>query len=321
MQKPRVPEITQMSAVECGLACLAMVLTYHGRTTSISDLRAQSGLGRDGLSALSIVKIARNHNMRVRAISLQNTDFRSVPLPAIVHWEFNHFIVVERWSPKEVKVVDPAKGRLRLTSEEFDQGFTGVAITMEPGVHFDQNVVTQQLSLREYLTLYARQTPAILLEILGISLLLQGFGLILPLLTRFILDQVLPLKMNNMMGILAIGILLLVITQTVAILLREWLLVYLRARIDMRMMLDFFERLLTLPYAFFQARSSGDLLTRMSSNTVIRDTLSNQLITTLLDGCTVIIYFFILIWQSPPFAFLALGLGILQIILLLMTGS
>ncbi|HET8840142.1 MAG TPA: peptidase domain-containing ABC transporter, partial [Ktedonobacteraceae bacterium] len=100
----------------------------------------------------------------------------------------------------------------------------------------------------------------------------------------------------------------------------EWLLVYLRARIDMRMMLDFFERLLTLPYAFFQVRSSGDLLTRMSSNTVIRDTLSNQLITTFLDGGTVIIYFVILAWQSLPFAGLALGVGIVQIVLLLATN-
>lgn len=320
VQKPHVPEITQMSAVECGLACLAMVLSYHGRPTSIGELRAQSGLGRDGLTALSIVKIARSYNMRVRAISLQNTNFRSVQLPAIVHWEFNHFIVVEHWSPKEVKVVDPARGRLRLTSEEFDQGFTGIAITLEPGVHFDQNATSSQLSLREYLAQYIKQTPLIIAEVLGASLLLQGMGLILPLVTKFVLDQLLPFKMISLMPILGVGILLLVLTQTVAMLLREWLLVYLRARIDMRMMLDFFERLLTLPYSFFQVRSSGDLLTRMASNTVIRDTLSNQLITTFLDGSTVIIYFFILSWQSLPFAVLALVLGILQIVLLLISS-
>lgn len=320
VQRPRIPEITQMSTVECGLACLAMVLSYHGRQTTIGELRAQSGLGRDGLSALSIVKIARNYNMRVRAISLQHSDFRSVSLPAIVHWEFNHFIVVERWSPNEVKVVDPAGGRRSLTREEFDQGFTGVAITLEPGVHFDSDASSTRLSLREYLLQYARQTPLALGQIFGGSLLLQGLGLVLPLLTRFILDSVLPLKLDNLMLLIGLGMLLLVCTQTVAMLLREWLLVYLRARIDMRMMLDFFERLLALPYAFFQVRSSGDLLTRMSSNTVIRDTLSNQLITTFLDGGTVIIYFIILAWQSLPFALLSVGLGIVQIILLLATN-
>lgn len=320
VQKQRVPEITQMNTVECGLACLAMVLSYHGRQTSVGDLRAQSGLGRDGLSALSIVKIARNYNMRVRALSLQHADFRNVPLPAIVHWEFNHFIVVERWSAKEVRVVDPASGRRRLTSEEFDKGFTGIAITLEPGVHFDQQESSSRLSLREYLIQYIKQTPTVIAQVLGTSLLLQGFGLVLPFITKFVLDQVIPLKMDNLMPILGVGILLLIATQTITMLLREWLLVYLRARIDMRMMLDFFERLLTLPYSFFQVRSSGDLLARMSSNTVIRDSLSNQLITTFLDGSTVIIYFFILTWQSLPFAVLALGLGILQIVLLLTTS-
>jgi ATP-binding cassette, subfamily B, bacterial len=317
VQKQRVPEIGQMSAVECGLACLAMVLSYHGRQTSIAELRAQSGLGRDGLSALSIVKIARNYNMRVRAISLQHADFRNIPLPAIVHWEFNHFLVVERSSSKGVSVVDPAQGRRQLTSEEFDQGFTGIAITLEPGVNFDRSMASSKLSLREYMLQYARQTPTTIVQVVGASLLLQCFGLVLPLLTKFVIDELLPLKINSLMPLLAVGIILLVITQSLATLLRDWLLVYLRARIDMQMMLDFFERLLTLPYAFFQVRSSGDLLSRMGSNTVIRDTLSNQLISTFLDSGTVIIYFIILTWQSLPFAGLALGLGMLQVILLL----
>lgn len=320
VRKPRVPEITQMSAVECGLACLAMILSYHGRQTSISELRAQSGLGRDGLTALSIVKIARNYNLRVRAISLQESNFRSVPLPAIVHWEFNHFIVVERWSPKGVQVVDPATGRKQLSHQQFDKSFTGVVITFEPGVHFDRTEASTRLSLRKYLEQYMHQTPTIMLQVLGISLLLLGFGLVLPLLTKFILDQVLPLKLSSIVLELGAGIVLLILTQAAATLLREWLMVSLRARIDMRMMLDFFERLLTLPYTFFQLRSSGDLMARMSSNSVIRDMLSNQLISTLLDGSTVLIYFFILSWQSWPFALLTIALGLVQMVLILATN-
>ncbi|MGH2510092.1 MAG: peptidase domain-containing ABC transporter, partial [Ktedonobacteraceae bacterium] len=164
---------------------------------------------------------------------------------------------------------------------------------------------------------YIRQTPLIMLQVLGISLLLLGFGLVLPLLTKFILDQVLPLRLQSLVLELGAGIILIILTQAAATLLREWLMVSLRARIDMRMMLDFFERLLTLPYTFFQLRSSGDLMARMSSNTVIRDTLSNQMIGTLLDGSSVIIYFFILAWQSLAFAMLTLGLGLLQMILIL----
>jgi ATP-binding cassette subfamily B protein len=319
-QKHRVPMIIQQSAIECGLACLAMVLSYYGRETSINELRAQSGIGRDGLSALSIVKIARNYNMRVRAISLQQSDLRNVPLPAIVHWEFNHFVVVERWTQQEVEIADPALGRRNLSQQEFDKSFTGVVITLEPGVHFDRETTSAKLSLREYLLQYAGQMPMAIAEVVGTSLLILGFGLISPLLTKFILDQVLPLKLSDMMLWLGAGLILMMLTQTAATLLREWLLVYLRARIDTRMMLDFFERMLSLPYKFFQVRSSGDLLARMASNTVIRDTISNQMITTFLDGSTVILYFFILFWQSRQFALLALGMGLLQVILLLCSG-
>jgi ABC-type bacteriocin/lantibiotic exporter with double-glycine peptidase domain len=225
-------------------------------------------------------------------------------------------VVVERWSAKDVVLVDPARGRRHVTPQEFDENFTGVAITMEPGVHFDITESSPRLSLRQYLIQYAKQTPGTLLQILGTSLLLQGLGLVSPLLTKFLLDQVLPVHLNSLMPLLAIGIVLLVCSQVAAMLLREWLLIFLRARIDMRMMLDFFERMLTLPYKFFQVRSSGDLLARMSSNTVIRDMLSNNLITALLDGSTVIIYFIILCWQAPPFAGLAIGLGLAQVVLL-----
>src|SRR5690242_17506476 len=97
-----VPEVQQMSAVECGAACLAMLLTYYGHETSISQVQEYCNVGRDGLTARAIVNAGRKYEMHVRAVSLKQNDFRPITLPAIVHWEFNHFVVVERWSPKYV---------------------------------------------------------------------------------------------------------------------------------------------------------------------------------------------------------------------------
>ena len=111
LRRRRLPQLSQMNMVECGAACLAMVLSYYGRKTSVSEVSTRCDVGRDGLSALSIVKAARSYGMRVRAISLPHNDFRFVRLPAIIHWEFNHFVIVERWSPKRVDIVDPAAGR------------------------------------------------------------------------------------------------------------------------------------------------------------------------------------------------------------------
>jgi ATP-binding cassette, subfamily B, bacterial len=319
IRRKRVPPLLQMTEVECGLTCLAMVLSYYGRQTSVSELRARFGGGRDGFSALGIVKAARTFGMRVRAISLQGSEFSHVTLPAIVHWQFNHFLVVERWSPKAVMVVDPAGGRKKLTCEEFDRGFTGIVIIMEPGVNFDRQSIPSPVSLRMLVKQAVRQAPGAIFQVLAASMLLQIFGLALPLLNKLVLDQIVPLKLMGVMDVLGLGLLMIMLSQGITTLLREWLLVYLRARIDIHIMLGFFEHLLSLPYGFFQQRSNGDLLARMGSNTVIRDMLSNQMISTFLDSTMVIAYLFILLWQSLPFGLLTLAIGSLQIFVLLVT--
>src|SRR6185503_12717692 len=106
-----LPVILQMSPTECGAACLAMILNYHGRKTRLAECRDSCGVGRDGLTAKTIAAAARSFGLRVRAVSVDPANFRHVQLPAIVHWQFNHFVVVQRWSPGRVAVVDPATGR------------------------------------------------------------------------------------------------------------------------------------------------------------------------------------------------------------------
>ena len=137
-----------MNEVECGLACLAMIFSYHGRKTSVSELRTMYGVSRDGLSALSLVKAARSTGMIARAISLQQNDFKNVTLPAIIHWQFNHFLVVERWTPTKVSVIDPAIGRRSLTAEEFSSGFTGIVMMFEPGLTFERRPKRPTLTLQ-----------------------------------------------------------------------------------------------------------------------------------------------------------------------------
>jgi ATP-binding cassette, subfamily B, bacterial len=314
--KRQLPILLQMNEVECGLACLAMIFSYHGRKTSVSELRTMYGVSRDGLSALSLVKAARSTGMIARAISLQQNDFKNVTLPAIIHWQFNHFLVVERWTPTKVSVIDPAIGRRSLTAEEFSSGFTGIVMMFEPGLTFERRPKRPTLTLQTYARQSLRQAPGALLQVLLVSLVFQVLGLLPPYLTKMIMDQIIPFKLNSAMTLLGAGMIMLLFSQGFITLLREWLLIYVRARIDIHMMLGFFQHLLLLPYSFFQQRSTGDLLARMNSNTVIRDTLSSQMISTLLDGSTVVVYLCILLLQSRPFGLLTLVLGLLQVILL-----
>ncbi|HEX5533569.1 MAG TPA: peptidase domain-containing ABC transporter [Actinomycetales bacterium] len=320
-RRRRVPEIRQMSEVECGLACLVMVLNFYGCGVSLSELRTRSGVGRDGASALDIVRTARDFGMRVRAVSLQRNDFRFVPLPAIVHWEFNHFLVVEGWRPTHVNVVDPAAGRRRLAPEEFDEGFTGVVVLPQPGEAFTRSRPTGRTSFSTLVLQYLKEAPGAFLQILAVSLLLLLIGLTLPILTKVVVDEILPFRMQGAMAVLAVGILALFLAQTVATLLREWLLVYLRARIDIKMMLGFAEHLFRLPYSFFQQRSTGDLLARVGSNALLRELLSNQLLSTVMDSGLVVFYLVVLLWQSPPFGLVTLGVAVIEVLMLLLSGG
>ncbi|HLZ62878.1 MAG TPA: cysteine peptidase family C39 domain-containing protein [Ktedonosporobacter sp.] len=315
----RVPMLRQVTDVECGAACLAMILKYYGHATSVSEVQERCGVGRDGLSALTIVKAARQYGLRVRAVSLKQNDFRFISLPAIAHWEFNHFIVIERWSANYVEVLDPAIGRRKLTHEEFDEGFTGVVVMAEPGTQFEKQGQARTLSLRAYMRSFLRM-PGIIIQITLASLLLQVLGLGGPLLTEIIVDHVIQLKTPSLLTLLGIGAVILVVSQGLALLLRSSLLIYLQTHLDARMMLNFFEHLLSLPYRFFQLRLSGDLLARMNSNVAIRDLLTNQLVSTFLDGTSIIVYLAILITQSRLIAEVAVGLGLAQVFLLLTTA-
>jgi ABC-type bacteriocin/lantibiotic exporter with double-glycine peptidase domain len=317
----RVPELRQMEAVECGAACLAMMLSYFQRATSVSEMREFCGVGRDGLTALALVKAARAQGLVVRALSLRENDFSEIALPAIVHWEFNHFLIVERWTPHTVVLVDPALGRRTVSGEEFDQSFTGIVLSMQPGPTFTTaKPAAPRTTLRFYLARYAKLAPMALVQILLASLFLQLFGLVTPVFTEIVVDNIIPFQLHDALLLLSLGLLLIILAQGITTLIRGMVLTYLQTRIDVEMMMHFCDHLLSLPLRFFQQRSTGDLLSRLSSNAIIRDAVGNQLISTVLDGSFVLVYFFILLAISPIFALLALLIGLVQATLLLTTA-
>jgi ABC-type bacteriocin/lantibiotic exporter with double-glycine peptidase domain len=298
-----------------------MILSYHGRETSVTECREACDVGRDGLTALTIARAARAYGLRVKAYTLEPSDLGSVALPAILHWNFNHFVVLERWSPKGVGIVDPAIGRCSLSTTEFDASFTGVALTLEPSIHFRKERAGGQGPHLRYLKA-ALQTPGtlrLLGQILAASLLLTLAGLAVPVLTKVLVDEVLPLRINEVLPILAGGVFVVAFAQMVASYLRAALMVYLQARLDSQMMLGFFEHVLALPFKFFQRRTSGDILMRLGSNATVRDMLSSQMLSVVLDGGLALVYAVVLLVMAPLFGALALGIGFLQVAILLVT--
>lgn len=315
----RVPVFTQMAATECGAACLAMLLTYYGYQTSVSEVSTVCGVGRDGLTAKNVLKAARRYGLKASAAAFDDTDnMTQLPLPVIVHWQFNHFIIVERWSSKRVYVVDPAVGRRTLAREEFDQGFTGVALLFQPGPEFTQRRVAPRIALlRAYVQDTIRMAPSSIAQVLISSFVLLLLGLVMPVTTVLVVNDIVPQSLNNLLLVFGLGMGCILIAQTVLNYMRSIVLTKLQARIDTNLMVGFFDHLLSLPIRYFQMRSSGDILNRLNSNTAIRDTVNSQFISSILDTVSVIVYLAILIWLSPIFALVSLLFEVAQVIIML----
>lgn len=315
LSRHRVPFRRQMSATECGAACLAMILSYYGRNTNVAEAREHCDAGRDGLTALTIAQAARYYGLRAKGYTLELPNLRQVRLPVVLHWSFNHFVVLERWSSRGAVILDPSVGRRRLSPEAFDEAFTGVVLTVEPGVHFHPRRDTSRRPWRDYLgyALSTSGTYGVLGQILFASALLAAMGLIVPLITKILVDEILPMQMEGVVSILALGVGAIALALMVTNYLRGVLVVYLQAKLDSQLMLNFFEHTLSLPFRFFQQRSSGDMLVRLSSNSTIQQMITTQTISIVLDGALALVYAAILFSIAPLFGLVALGLGTVQI--------
>src|SRR5665811_467678 len=315
-RRRRVPVLYQLNATECGAACLAMVLGFHGRPTKVAEVRDTTGVGRDGLSAGTMVAAAAEYGLRMKAFSLQPADFARVPLPAIVHWDFEHFVVVERWSAKAITIVDPGTGRRTISPQEFSDRFTGVVLACEPAENFDRHVARATPQWRSYLHALLVQAPGVLVQVLAASLVLQLLGLAVPLLTKIVVDDVLAANVTGLLPIIGLGLGVVVLSQLVTTYLRSTLLLSLQAKVDQHLMHGFFSHLLALPYRFFERRTTGDLMMRLGSNAQVREILTSQTLSVVIDGSLIFVYLAFLLAQEPAFGGVVLAVAFVQVALL-----
>ena len=287
----------------------------------MSECRERCLPGRGGLSARRIADTAREFGLIVKTFSVDVPVLAEMTLPAIAHWGFNHFVVLEKWDGKKATIVDPAAGRLVLNAEEFGRKFTGVLITLTPGPAFALGSVSSRKRWTQFVTqmMGSEGVKTVLAQIVITSLLLQGAGLVLPLFTMVLVDQLIPFRLKDALSIVGVGMAVVVVTRLVAGYLRSLLLVNLRGKTDSELMHRFVSHLVALPFSFFQHRSTGDLLMRLSSNSVLRDLLTTQTLSILLDGLFAIVYLAILILISPSLAAVTLLIAAGQFVVLIVS--
>src|SRR5436190_6954951 len=186
----RVPFVPQMELADCGAACLAMVLGYHGHDASLAEMREATGTGRGGVDALRMVEAAAQYGLIARGVRADVDQLHMLPPASVLHWGFDHFVVFERLHRDAVEIVDPASGRRRVPLAEFGRRYTGVAVIFEPGEAF-KKTGSQPVSRGTWRYLSPLFSRARLVRrVLVTSLLMRVFALALPLLTAVLVDRV-----------------------------------------------------------------------------------------------------------------------------------
>ena len=324
----RVPVVLQMSAADCGAACLSMVLGYWGGRLSAGACQEAMGGGQNGVTALMIARSARTFGLDVQAFRHTPQGLAAAPLPAILHWQGVHFVVLEAYGEKEIKIVDPAVGRRTLTPTEFAAGYSGVTLTFAPGPDFAEVMAAQaQNASPSTWRAYVKRVLAVpgsrklFVWLLAASLFLQLTGLILPLVTWLVVEKFLPNGNSQALAWLGGGMAVAVLAQAGIVYLRDLLVIRLQQRLDNSLIPDFFAHLLRLPYAFFQQRTTGDLLSRLEGNAAVRELITSGVLTGLLDGGLSLLYLFILYAQSPLFGLVVTGTALGHFLLLAATGE
>jgi ABC-type bacteriocin/lantibiotic exporter with double-glycine peptidase domain len=311
-----VPVVHQVSSVDCGVACLQMVAGYF----RIPSARAVAlELGRDGASAGQLARAARAIGLDCRAVAAREVGELADRLPAIAYWRFDHYVVVENVGPRHVDIVDPAVGRRRVSMEEVDRCFTGVALLFERSAVSSAPAASGPSPLRVYLSamLGQRSWRGFVLSLVGLTVLLQLLGLGVPMLTAVTLDAVIPLQAASVLPRVALLGLLVVAATWAAQVARAALTSRLYASVDAAAMQSLFKHLLALPLRFFQLRPPADLMNRLGSHAIIRDAFTTRTLSASLDvlfaaGCGLF-----LALVAPSFALIALVAGAASLALVL----
>lgn len=290
------PTVLQMEAVECGAAALAIILAYYGKIIPLEELRITCGISRDGSKALNIVKAAKSYGLDARGYKLELDALKGMPLPVIIFWNFNHFLVVEGFKKNGVYLNDPASGPRTVSYEEFDKAFTGIVLTFSPSGEFKKG--------GEKKNLYQRLRPRLvgselnLLYIIIASLALTIPGLIIPVFIKIFVDDFLILRISSWVIPILIGMSITALLRAVLTWLQQNQLLKLRSKLMLKGTSKFFWHALSLPMVFYQQRYAGDIAQRVDSNTRISQLITGDLAINIVNIISIIFYAALMFWYD-----------------------
>ncbi len=318
----RYPYYAQHSASDCGAACLVMIGRYWGKYFSVNRLRDITNAGRSGASLRALASGGENVGFATRPVKATLEKFAQQSLPAIAHWEGNHFIVVYEINKKHVIVGDPALGQRTLTHKEFTAGWSGFALLVQPTSQL-KDAENQDVGLWKFFEL-VKPHFKVLVEIFIASVIMQLFGLVTPVFTQLLLDRVLVQRSVSTLNAVGLGMIVFGLFSIAMNGVRSYLLSHTANRISVSLIVGFIKHTFRLPLSYFESRYVGDIISRIQENQKIQSFLTGQTLSIVLDMMTLVVYLglmFTYSWKMslfvlitvPPFFILALAsTGILR---------
>lgn len=301
-----IPTILQTEATECGLACIAMIADYYGYESDLITLRRRFSISQKGSNLSQLIKISNQLKLVTRPLKLELEDLDQLKTPCILHWDFNHFVVLERIKGQKVTILDPAFGKRVLSFDEVSQHFTGVALELWPNTDFEKKQEKNQIELKSLIG-HVRGLWKSLGQILILALALEIFSLISPFFMQWVIDHVIVSADRDLLTVLAIGFAILMCLQQLISVFRSWIMMYMSTHLNVQWRANVFNHLINVPVSYFERRSLGDVVSRFGSIDSIQRTLTSTFLEAILDGLMTVFTLILMFIYSPKLAWIAIA--------------
>lgn len=292
----KVPVVMQMEALECGAACLAMILAYYGKWVPLEQVRADCGVSRDGSNAKNILRAARAYGLNAAGYRYEIEDIKNIEFPVIIHWNFNHFVVLDGFKKGCAILNDPGRGTVQVSLEEFDKAFTGIALSFSKTEDFVPDGKPRSVVAFAKTRLKGTFAPFVFVILTGI--LTAVAGVVTPAFSRVFMDRILTQENPDWLYPFILAMIGLLAFQLIVSLINTLYMLKIRGKLAIVANSTFFWHVLRLPMDFFSQRMVGDIASRQSSNELIAETLISQLAPVILNLGMLVFYLVIMVKYS-----------------------
>ncbi len=301
----KVPVVMQMEALECGAACLTMILAYYDKWLPPEQVRLDCGVSRDGSNARNILRAARSYGLTAGGYRFEPEELRkSGTFPCIIHWNFNHFVVLDGFRGDKAVLNDPAKGTYAVPMQTFDESFTGICLLFEPSEDFSPG--GKPRSTLAYAGMRLKGTKTAVIFLLLTTLISSLIGVIRPAFSRVFLDRLLTREAPQWLTPFLAALAALTLVQLVLAWIRAVYSLRIRGKMETVGASTFLWKVLHLPMEFFSQRMAGDIQSRQSSNASIANTLVETFAPLVLDAGMMIFYLVVMLRYSVPLTVIGL---------------